>query len=82
MQVSVGVDRVIINQFADIKNAKRVHIVPFKDCLEEFSGDVFETFLKPYFFENYRPVHSGEVRSLSFQAGESRAIVKGVGFRG
>jgi transitional endoplasmic reticulum ATPase len=26
-----------------------------------FEGDVFDVFLKPYFFENYRPVHAGEV---------------------
>jgi len=61
LRVSVGEDRVSLKQFPDIKNAKRVHIVPFKDCLEGFEGDVFEVFLKPYFWENYRPVHAGEV---------------------
>ena len=30
-----------------------------------FEGDVFDVFLKPYFFENYRPVHAGEVFPVS-----------------
>jgi transitional endoplasmic reticulum ATPase len=61
LKVTADLDRIIVKQFADIKNAKRVHVLPFKDNLQEFSGDVFETFLKPYFWENYRPVHVGEV---------------------
>jgi transitional endoplasmic reticulum ATPase len=61
LKVNPDQDRIVIKQFADIKNAKRVHVLPFKDCLQEFTGDVFETFLKPYFWENYRPVHAGEV---------------------
>jgi len=60
LHVNLGSDRVIVNQFADIKNAKRVHVVPFKDSMEGFEGDIFESFLKPYFFENYRPLHVGE----------------------
>eukprot|EP00282_Hemiselmis_andersenii_P031211 CAMPEP_0169459816 /NCGR_PEP_ID=MMETSP1042-20121227/18150_1 /TAXON_ID=464988 /ORGANISM="Hemiselmis andersenii, Strain CCMP1180" /LENGTH=807 /DNA_ID=CAMNT_0009572255 /DNA_START=50 /DNA_END=2471 /DNA_ORIENTATION=+ len=65
LHVNVGSDRVIVSQFSDIKNAKRVHIVPFKDSLEGFEGDVFEVFLKPYFFENYRPLHVGEAFSIT-----------------
>jgi transitional endoplasmic reticulum ATPase len=61
LRVKVGEDRVKVSQFPDIKNAKRVHILPFKDTLGSFTGDVFEVFLKPYFFENYRPLHVGEV---------------------
>jgi len=54
-------DRIKLLEFPDIKNAKRVHVLPFKDCISGFEGDPFEVFLKPYFFENYRPVHVGEV---------------------
>jgi transitional endoplasmic reticulum ATPase len=54
-------DRVKITQFPDIKNAKRVHVLPFKDSVQGFEGDVFEVFLKPYFQDNFRPVHAGEV---------------------
>jgi len=61
IKVKTGVDRVKISQFPDIRNAKRVHVVPFKDSMGDFDGDVFEVFLKPYFFENYRPLHSGEL---------------------
>ena len=61
LRVKIGDDRVKVAQFPDIRNAKRVHVLPFKDTLGGFTGDVFEVFLKPYFFENYRPVHVGEV---------------------
>jgi len=65
IKVKLGEDRVKIAQFPDIRNAKRVHVVPFKDSVAGFDGDVFEVFLKPYFFENYRPLHAGEVFSVT-----------------
>lgn len=61
LRLAVNTDRVKVAQFPDIKNAKRVHVLPFKYSMGSFEGDVFDMFLKPYFFENYRPVHAGEV---------------------
>jgi len=64
LRLTVNDDRCKVSQFPDIKNAKRVHVLPFKHSLGTFEGDVFDVFLKPYFFENYRPVHAGEVMSV------------------
>jgi len=61
LRLTIGEDRVKVSQFPDIKNAKRVHVLPFKYSMGSFEGDVFDAFLKPYFFENYRPVHAGEI---------------------
>ena len=33
LRLTVGEDRVKISQFPDIKNAKRVHVLPFKVCV-------------------------------------------------
>ena len=33
LRLKVGEDRVKISQFPDIKNAKRVHVLPFKVCV-------------------------------------------------
>ena len=61
LRLTENKDRVKIAQFPDIANAKRVHVLPFQYSMGTFEGDVFDVFLKPYFFENYRPVHAGEV---------------------
>jgi transitional endoplasmic reticulum ATPase len=61
LRLTANDDRVKVEQFPDIKNAKRVHVLPFKWSMGSFDGDVFDVFLKPYFFENYRPVHAGEI---------------------
>jgi len=61
LRLTIGEDRVKVSQFPEIKNAKRVHVLPFKHSMGSFEGDVFDSFLKPYFFENYRPVHAGEI---------------------
>lgn len=41
--------------------AKRVAILPIADTIEGFTGDLFETYLKKYFLEAYRPVHVGDI---------------------
>lgn len=46
---------------ADVKYGKRIHVLPFEDTIEGLSGDLFGTFLKPYFLEAYRPVRKGDV---------------------
>ena len=32
---------------------KRIHVLPIDDTVEGLTGDLFETFLKPYFLEAY-----------------------------
>lgn len=67
-------DIVSIHQCPDIKYGQRVHILPVKETIEGLSGDLFETFLKPYFTEAYRPVRKddyftvrGAMRAVDFK---------------
>ncbi|CAI9096776.1 OLC1v1032989C1 [Oldenlandia corymbosa var. corymbosa] len=48
----------------DVKDAKRVHILPIDDTVEGISGNLFDAYLKPYFFSREvisRPVKKGEL---------------------
>lgn len=43
-------------QCTDVKYGKRVHVLPIDDTIEGITGNLFDSFLKPYFLEAYRPV--------------------------
>ncbi|CAM0880467.1 unnamed protein product [Alopecurus aequalis] len=56
---------------------KRVHILPVDDTIEGVTGDLFESYLKPYFVDAYRPVRKGDLflvrggmRSVEFKVME------------
>jgi transitional endoplasmic reticulum ATPase len=59
LRVRLG-DIVSVHQCPDVKYGKRVHILPIDDTIEGLSGNLFETYLKPYFLEAYRPVRKGQ----------------------
>ena len=52
-------DMAILHQCKDIKYGTQVHFLPMDDTVEGVTGDLFETFLKPYFREAYRPIRKG-----------------------
>ncbi|XP_049848480.1 transitional endoplasmic reticulum ATPase-like [Schistocerca gregaria] len=54
-------DIVSVTSCSEIKYGIRVHILPIDDTVEGISGNLFETFLKPYFLEAYRPVRKGDL---------------------
>lgn len=58
LRVKLG-DIVSIHSAGEVPYGKAVHILPFDDSLEGISGNIFETYLKPYFLEAYRPVRKG-----------------------
>lgn len=60
IRVRLG-DMVLIKQCEDIKYGKRIHVLPIDDTIEGITGDIFDTFLKPYFLEAYRPVRKGDL---------------------
>eukprot|EP01012_Entosiphon_sulcatum_P006927 TRINITY_DN1339_c0_g1_i1.p1 TRINITY_DN1339_c0_g1~~TRINITY_DN1339_c0_g1_i1.p1 ORF type:complete len:782 (-),score=172.63 TRINITY_DN1339_c0_g1_i1:42-2387(-) len=70
LRVHLG-DVVHVYQCKDIKYGQRVHILPIDDTVENLTGDLFETFLKPYFMEAYRPVRKGD---LFLARGAMRAV--------
>ncbi|CAD7704442.1 unnamed protein product, partial [Ostreobium quekettii] len=62
----------------DIKYGKRVHVLPIDDTIEGLTGNLFDTYLKPYFLEAYRPVRKndtflvrGGMRSIEFKVVET-----------
>ena len=50
-----------ITALPDVKYAKSVEVLPFADCIEGLSGDLFDVFVKPYFANKYRPLKKGDI---------------------
>ena len=46
----------VLLQAPDVKYGAKVHLLPIDDTIEGITGNLFDTFLKPYFLEAYRPV--------------------------
>lgn len=46
---------------ADVPYGKRIHVLPLDDTIEGITGNLFDTYLKPYFSEAYRPVKKGDL---------------------
>ena len=53
-------DVVTVLPCPDVPYGKRVHILPIDDTIEGITGNLFDTFLKPFFLEAYRPVKKGD----------------------
>jgi len=53
-------DVVTISACPDIPYAKKVSVLPIADTVEGLTGDLFATYLAPYFHEAYRPVKKGD----------------------
>jgi len=60
LKVRLG-DLVSVHTCPDVKFGKRIHVLPMADTIEGLEGNLFETFLKPYFLESYRPVRKGDM---------------------
>ncbi|KAF3789368.1 Cell division cycle protein [Nymphaea thermarum] len=54
-------DVVSVHPFPNINYGKRIHVLPIEDTIEGVTGSLFDAFLKPYFWEAYRPVRKGDV---------------------
>merc|ERR1719427_2134127 len=53
-------DVVSLHNAGEVKYGERIHVLPFSDTVEGMTGNLFETFLKPYFQESYRPAKKGD----------------------
>ncbi|KAI8139278.1 transitional endoplasmic reticulum ATPase [Fennellomyces sp. T-0311] len=60
LRIRLG-DIISIHPCPDIKYGKRIHVLPIDDTVEGITGNLFETYLKPYFLEAYRPVRKGDL---------------------
>ncbi len=60
LRVRLG-DVVSIHPAGDVPYGTRVHILPLDDTVEGLTGNLYETYLKPYFADAYRPVRQGDL---------------------
>lgn len=58
LRVKLG-DVVSLHSTGEVPYAKAIHVLPFDDSIQGITGNLFETYLKPYFLEAYRPVKKG-----------------------
>merc|ERR1719458_548934 len=54
-------DIVSVHSCGDVPYGKRVHVLPLDDTIEGITGNIFDTYLKPYFLEAYRPARQGDL---------------------
>lgn len=62
-------DRVSVHICDDVMDAERVHILPLDDTVDGITGDLFHTYLEPYFAESYRLVQKGDLFPVKGQMG-------------
>merc|ERR1719399_1909737 len=60
LRVRLG-DIVSVHACGDVPYGKRVHVLPLEDTIEGITGNLFETYLKPYYLEAYRPARQGDL---------------------
>ncbi|KAK9669477.1 hypothetical protein RND81_13G133200 [Saponaria officinalis] len=77
LRVRLG-DVVSVHQCLNIKYANRVHVLPVDDTIEGVTGNLFQSYLKPYFMDAYRPIRKGDLflvrggmRSVEFKVVET-----------
>lgn len=58
LRVKLG-DLITVVRAGEVPYGKAIHVLPFDDSIEGISGNLFETFLKPYFVDAFRPVRKG-----------------------
>ncbi|CBH15614.1 Transitional endoplasmic reticulum ATPase,putative [Trypanosoma brucei gambiense DAL972] len=70
-------DLITVSSHSNVPYGNHVHVLPIDDTVKNLTGDLFETFLKPYFLEAYRPVKTGDLficrgamRSVEFKVVE------------
>lgn len=59
LRVKLG-DVVSLHSVGDVKYGEKIHVLPFEDTVQGITGNLFESYLKPYFQETYRPVKKGD----------------------
>ena len=59
LRVKLG-DVVSVSATGEVPYGKAVQVLPFDDSVEGITGSLFETYLKPYFYQAWRPVKKGD----------------------
>ena len=70
-------DTIQVRPAGEVQNGQKVHILPFSDTIEGLGGNITETYLIPYFKQNFRPVCVGDCFIVSenhFKAVEFKVV--------
>ncbi len=59
LRIRLG-DVVSVVASGSVPYAEAVHVLPFDDSVEGITGNLFESYLKPYFMGSYRPLRKGD----------------------
>ncbi|ELP84948.1 cdc48 family protein, putative, partial [Entamoeba invadens IP1] len=59
LRVKLG-DVVGVHSIDNVPYATKIHVLPIDDTVEGITGDLFETFIRPYFGDAFRPVKKGD----------------------
>ncbi|MCD7457058.1 AAA ATPase cdc48 [Datura stramonium] len=77
LRIRLG-DIASVHLCSNIQYGKRIHLLPIDDTVEGLTGDLFESYLKPYFLDSYRPLRKGDIfnvrggmRSVEFKVMET-----------
>lgn len=76
LRVRMG-DTIQVKPAGDVSNGLKVHILPFSDTIEGMTGNITETYLIPYFKQNFRPLCTGDtfiVAENHFKAVEFKVV--------
>jgi transitional endoplasmic reticulum ATPase len=60
LRVRLG-DLITVTACGDVPYGRRVHVLPMDDTIEGITGNLFDTYLRPYFKEAYRPLRKGDL---------------------
>merc|ERR1719159_765181 len=60
LRVKLG-DIISVHACGDVPYGKRIHVLPLEDTIEGITGNLFDTYLKPYYLEAYRPARQGDL---------------------
>ena len=74
-------DVITVNSAPNVSYGTRVEVLPFDDTVEGVTGNLFETYLKPYFSEAFRPVHVGDRFLVSIHFIPFRVCCSSASFR-
>jgi len=64
-------DVVSVRPCPNVKYGCKIHVLPIDDTIEGLTGNLFKTYLKPYFCKSYRPLTK---RDLYLCRGGMRAV--------
>lgn len=64
LRVRLG-DVVSVIPAPNVPYGQKIQVLPIDDTVEGLTGNLFEVFLKPHFVGTYRPVHVGDLFSVS-----------------